>query len=99
MNESVNYWPTIISVAANVLMVVISGLIARWISGVVQNVESQIKIAILELEKTLASDYATKEYVDQQMGIVGRLDDMRADVRRLLRVLPGHDTPQPGTTR
>lgn len=89
---TLNFWP-IVSTVASLLTVVIGALLARWIAGVVQNLRSDIRIAILEQNERNAKEFATKEYVDDRVKLIDRIEAIPVKVRNLLRVRDDHDTP------
>jgi len=51
---------------------------------IIFSLRSTIRIAILELKEFISGKYATKEYVDQQIDVVGRIDNGFASVRSLI---------------
>lgn len=80
--------PYYVSLVTNVLLVVIGGLLARWIAGEVKNLRNEIRIAVLELEKVLAREYVTKvdlERVRAEIKLGERVDTGFSDVLEILR--------------
>jgi hypothetical protein len=84
MNQTPNLWPIVATVTSLVTMI-IGALLARWITGVVQNLKSDIRIAILEAEQRNVEKFASKDYVDQQVGLVNRITAGFSKIEHLLR--------------
>jgi hypothetical protein len=83
-----NFWP-IVSTVTSLATVIIGGLLARYIGGLLQNIKSDIRIAILELENRLFEKYATKDYVDQQVRLADRIDEGFAGINKRFRSRDG----------
>lgn len=90
--------PYYVSLVTNILLVVIGGLLARWIAGEVKNLRNEIRIAVLELEKVLAREYVTKGDLEKVRAEIKLGDRVDAGFGEVLEILRDRRLPRRPTT-